>query len=101
VNNTSGQHDIRRPLHIRAKRSPLTPDELRRVLEHFGVPPHRLARHLGCRDQTVRNWLNGRNPIPGHIHALLMLYDVKPYTRGLRGPVPVPVKQWLKAPPPA
>ena len=74
---------------VRARRSPMTGEELRAALEFFGVPHQRLARHCGCNSRTVSSWITGRRPIPCTVHWVLWVYSVADWTRCLRGPLPI------------
>jgi hypothetical protein len=86
--------------HVRAKRSRLTANDLRRALDFLGVPVQRLARHVGCRDTTAASWVNGHSPIPGYIQWVLLCYWIDLRSRRFRGlaPLPLPLQEAIKSP---
>lgn len=42
----------------------MTPDTLRRIVEHVGICQRHFAQALGVSDRTLRRWLSGAQPIP-------------------------------------
>ena len=74
---------------VHARRSPMTADQLRAALDHFGIPHQRFARHLGVNPRSVSSWVTGRRSVPCSVHWLLYVYSVADWTRCLRGPLPI------------
>jgi hypothetical protein len=79
----------RRTRHVKSRRSALTAGQLVETLDALDVPPRRLARLLGVNERTVQRWTTGRSTIPCSVQLALFAYRVAPWTRVLRGPVPL------------
>lgn len=51
----------------------MTPSELRAALIIINASQSEIARVLGVRDRTVRNWIAGTSPVPAPAAKLLTL----------------------------
>jgi DNA-binding transcriptional regulator YiaG len=49
----------------------MSPAELSDILREIGWPAAELQRRLGVREETIRQWLNGRRTIPPNLEQWL------------------------------
>ena len=85
----------RRSRDVRSRKSNMTPAELVETLDRLGVPK-RLARHIGVNQRTVSRWCAGGTSIPASVPWVLAAYVAWPWTRRLRGPLPVRFGEWFQ-----
>jgi hypothetical protein len=80
---------------VRARHSILTGKELEAILDHFQISLRLHARHVGRNEFTIRKWIDeDENMIPLQEEHTLLLYHHFPWTRRLRGRVPLPLQEW-------
>ena len=60
---------------------PISPKQLRNVLQNLGLNQSELARMLDVDGRTVRRWIKGESPVPGPVcvalHSLERLHDLR------------------------
>lgn len=57
----------------------MIPEDLRNFLEKHSLTVTGFARMLAADQGTVRNWLSGKNPVPGPVQAYIRVMDSLPY----------------------
>jgi hypothetical protein len=84
------------PKRINARNAVITGPELAIILDYFGVPKRRFARHTGRHEVTIDRWCRGvdNEPLPLSVETQLLMYHYHPWTRHVPGRLRLPLRQW-------